>query len=99
MASVLRTAQANGDLVEIWLYVAAENPQAADRLLATIDAKCEMLAKFPEMGQRCDELAPSLRCFSAGNYVIFFRPVDAGIEVIRVVSGARDIESLFETGG
>lgn len=31
-----------------------------------------------------------------GDYLIFYRPVDRGIEVVRVIHGARDIEALFE---
>ncbi len=96
MASVLRTPQAKADLIELWLYIATDSATAADRLLATIDEKCRLLARFPEMGQSCDELAPLLRCFSVGNYVIFYRPAESGVEIIRVVSGARDIESLFK---
>lgn len=32
-----------------------------------------------------------------GNYVIFYRPIANGIDVIRVLHGSRDIESIFET--
>jgi len=96
MARALRTPQANVDLVDIWLYVARDSPEAADRLMETIGRKCESLAKFPEMGQRCEQLTQAMRYFTAGNYVIFYRPIDDGIEVVRVVSGARDIRSLFD---
>ena len=50
---------------------------------------------MPEMGQRCDELRRNLRYFTAGQYVIFFHPIEDGIEVVRVVRGSRDIDALF----
>ena len=44
MPAVLRTSQANLDLVEIALRIAKENPTAAERWLNSIDKKCHMLA-------------------------------------------------------
>jgi toxin ParE1/3/4 len=29
------------------------------------------------------------------NYLIFYRPIDNGVEVVRVLHGARDIEKEF----
>ena len=54
-----------------------------------------LVAGQPLLGRLCPELAPNLRSFPVGNYVIFYRPIDNGIEVARVLHGARDIDSLF----
>jgi len=43
------------------------------------------------MGRKVEELAPNLRSFPIGSYLIFYRPVEDGIELIRVLHGARDI--------
>jgi toxin ParE1/3/4 len=56
MAQVLRTERALRDLVDIWIYVAADSPAAADRLLETIDQSCQRLSQFPEMGRLRPEL-------------------------------------------
>ena len=40
---------------------------AADRVLGTIDQKCQALAEQPGMGQRRDEFAPGLRSLPVGN--------------------------------
>lgn len=48
------------------------------------------------MGRKRDELVPNLRSFPVGNYLIFYRPINQGIEVLRVLHGARDIPSIFE---
>ena len=44
------------------------------------------------IGRMRDDLQPDLRSFAAGSYLIFYRPIDDGIEVVRVLHGARDIE-------
>lgn len=75
--------------------IAAENPRAADRVIDAIHEKSELLATAPELGRSREELAPRLRSFPVGPYVIFYRPVLDGIEVARVLHGARDIPSLF----
>lgn len=31
------------------------------------------------------------------NYLIFYRPTDRGIEMVRVLHGARDINAVFES--
>jgi Plasmid stabilization system protein len=42
-----------------------------------------LLADFPEMGQKCDELEPDLRSFPVENYMIFYRPIDDGVQIVR----------------
>ena len=43
MPSVRRTARAEDDLVDLWLHVAQDDTQAADRLLEALDRRCEPL--------------------------------------------------------
>jgi toxin ParE1/3/4 len=47
------------------------------------------------MGELRPDVAPDLRSFSEGSYVVDFRALLDGIEVARVLHGARNIESLF----
>ena len=47
------------------------------------------------MGRARPELAADLRSFPVGNYIIFYRPIEDGVEIVRVLSGARDIDALF----
>jgi toxin ParE1/3/4 len=47
------------------------------------------------MGRRRDELAPGLRSFPAGRYVIFYLPLTDGVDIVRVLHGSRDIETVF----
>lgn len=95
MGRVLLTRQAEADLLEIWSYVAADNPAAADDLLDDVDATCARLADAPHSGRLRGELAPNLRSLPVGNYVIFYRPEEDWVVVIRVLHGARDLPELL----
>ena len=96
MAEVLRTLPANADLMEIWVHLAEENIEIANSILQTIGCKCQDCAELPGMGRRRDDLAPGLRCIAQGNYLVFYRLADNGIEVVRVLHGARDLPSQFD---
>ena len=92
---VRRTSEARNDLLEILTRIGRTDPKAATRLSAAIDDKLDLLTRFPYMGESCDEYAPQLRQFPVGNFILFYRPVEKGIELIRAFHGARDIPPLF----
>jgi len=48
------------------------------------------------MGKSREELLPLLRSFPIDDYLIFYRPINNGIEILRLVSGYRDLNILFE---
>jgi toxin ParE1/3/4 len=48
------------------------------------------------MGRARPELAPELRSFPVKRYVLYYRPDADGIELVRVLDGARNIEALFD---
>jgi toxin ParE1/3/4 len=89
------TVQAKADVREIWQYIAERNPPAARRLVARLQQTFSLLASNPLLGQSRDDLQSGLRCFAAGNYAVFYRPLGKGVEIVRVVHGARDITGLF----
>jgi toxin ParE1/3/4 len=95
MPGIRRSKLAEQDYRNIWHYIAADNSDAADRLLRRIDTKLELYAANPRMGTARDNLAPGLRSFPVGNYLAFYRPVTDGIELVRVLHGARNLEELF----
>ncbi|MCL1464565.1 type II toxin-antitoxin system RelE/ParE family toxin [Argonema galeatum] len=87
--------QAASEIEEINDYIASKDPAAADRFLRALTQKFETLVNFPNMGRRWDKLSPPLRSFPIDNYLIFYHSIEDGIEVVRVVSGYRDLENLF----
>ncbi len=94
MAVVARTLQAEADLIQIWLYIAGDNPEAADALLDRINQQFELLAANPYMGRSRPEIAPKARSWTVGNYLILYRAVADGVEIVRVTQGSRDQPSL-----
>lgn len=64
------TPAAEQDLQEIWLYIAQDNPRAADKLLDRIEAQCERLANDPQLGPARDDIAKGLRYYPLANYLI-----------------------------
>ena len=72
MSKFVHSFQAQKDLDEIWHYIALDNILAADKLIDAIAEKCSCLSSVPEMGEKRPDLSDALRCFSVGNYVMFF---------------------------
>lgn len=95
MPRILRRPLALQDLDQIWDYIAQDNPTVADGFIDRIEEKCRLLAEHPKIGTSCESLHPSLRFLAVEKYLIFYLPLDDGIEIVRVLHGARDIESLF----
>lgn len=73
MAIVARTLQTEADLIQIWLYIAGDNPEAADALLDRIDQQFELLAANPSMGRPRPKIAPEASSWTVGNYLILYR--------------------------
>jgi toxin ParE1/3/4 len=96
MNQYLVSDTARSDLDEIWFYIAQDDPDAADQLMCAIVSRFPVLASMPEMGRQREQLAARLRSFPVGHYVIFYRPMEYGVEIARVLHGARDIPPLFE---
>jgi toxin ParE1/3/4 len=95
MPTIRRTAQAEEDLIDIWLYIAQDNPAAADRLLDEIEEKFVLLASQPYLGPARPDIAEECRYFPVGSYLILYRIIPDGIEIVRVVQGSRRLENLF----
>lgn len=89
------SATAQADLDEIWLFIAQDDPGAADRFLERLLHACGRLIRAPRMGRLREDLASDLRSLSFGHYLVFYRPTDSDIEIVRVLSGFRDIEEIF----
>lgn len=86
---------AENDILDIWDYIADDSPAAADNWIDRLDGQFQLLATQPLMGRTRDDLAPGVRSFPFGRYVIFYAPLADGIDVIRVLHGARDLDTGF----
>jgi toxin ParE1/3/4 len=90
------SACAVADLDEIWSYIARDSPDAAEKFTEALISRFSRLAAMPGIGRTREELSHGLRSFSVGRYIIFYRPGESGVEIVRVLHGARDLPPLFE---
>ncbi|MBC7969393.1 MAG: type II toxin-antitoxin system RelE/ParE family toxin [Verrucomicrobia bacterium] len=85
---------ASRDLNEIVDYFISRDVEAGERFIAEFNKKCRNLVNFPNIGRSYAEIEPSLRGIPLEGYVILYRVADNNVEIVRVVSGYRDLGSL-----
>jgi toxin ParE1/3/4 len=90
------TSPAEADLFDIWVAIAHDDQQRASSVLDRINGRFEQLATMPQSGQRCEHFGVGLRCSSVMKYVIYYHVTDVDLEIVRVVHGARDQQSLVK---
>ena len=100
--SVHRRRQARQDLVDIFRYYAREaGLRLADRFLSQAEASFTRLADMPGLGTRYEHDHPALADVRVSpitgfrKYLVFYRSVADGIEIVRVLHGARDIQTIL----
>lgn len=85
---VSRTAEEDLDRIfEHWAERAS--PKVAERLLGAILDRFALLGEFPQAGRACDQIAPGVRCFPAGDYLIYYRRSRKTLEILHIFHGAR----------
>jgi toxin ParE1/3/4 len=94
MPVIKKTVQAEEDLIETWVYVAQDSFAAADGLLDDFGEKFILLAQNSKLGRARPDIAMELRYFPVGSYLILYRQIDEGVEIVRVVHGARLLSNL-----
>lgn len=95
MALVKRSAKAEEDLIDIWLYISDDSPENADGFLDKLNEKANRIAEFPDIGVSRSELEDNLKSFPVDRYVLFYRMIPEGIELVRVLHSSKDITLLF----
>ncbi|PZO47165.1 MAG: type II toxin-antitoxin system RelE/ParE family toxin [Phormidesmis priestleyi] len=86
---------AESDLTDIWTYRADSSEERADELIEQLVKQFMMLTTFPEAGRKRPEVKKGIRSFVAERHVIFYRTLNQGIEIVRVLYGTRDIDKIF----
>lgn len=94
----LKTGAAKRDLTRLYSYLWEYNPQAAERFLHEVEAAILGLSEFPQKARRWISLHRQLEAVRVWplipqfpSYLIFYRPVADGVEVLRVIHGAKDV--------
>jgi toxin ParE1/3/4 len=93
------------DLMEAYIYIGADSPAAAERLVDAVGNTVAFLLENPGAGRVREFSSASLRRVRSWsvegfqNYLLFYRVAGENLEVIRILHGARDIPSLMEDDG
>jgi toxin ParE1/3/4 len=87
--------EAEQDLEDLWVYLGERNDIAADLQVAKLLDRFPMLAQFPAMGISRNQMLEGLRSFPVKPYIIFYILIPDGIEILRIIHQARDIEEYF----
>ncbi|MBW4090781.1 MAG: type II toxin-antitoxin system RelE/ParE family toxin [Proteobacteria bacterium] len=90
--------EARRDILDITDYVAADNVDAALRLRDRLFAAFDRLARRPGLGHVRDDLiarTAGVRFWPVGVYLVIYRPLEATIGIVRVLSGYRDLAAIL----
>lgn len=93
---------AEKDLDAISDYLFEHSLDAAILFINAVARTEKALLEMPEMGVLRAYQSPILQDMrmmivdSFRDYLIFYRPIQSGIYVVRVLHGARDIQAIFE---
>lgn len=96
MPSIFMTPAAEIDLINIWLYIARDKPEAADRVYQAAADTFKILLATPRIGALYHCRRPLLKGIrfvpitKFQNYIIYYREQPSGIEIIRVLYGRMD---------
>ena len=90
------TPAAAADLERIGDWIAERNPRRAVTFVAELRQRAEQLAQFPHAGPPRPQWGDGIRIVVLGKYLIVHRVRDQAIEILRIVHGARDLDTLFE---
>ena len=93
-----RAVEAIGEQAE---YIAGDSEAAAERYVEAVEKTFRDLERMPGMGHRYETENPKLhdiRVWAVSgyrNYLVFYRQVEDGVEILTVIHGARDIEAAL----
>lgn len=102
---VIWRAVAEEDLTEAYWFIAADSPEAAERLLDAVGNAALLLLKNPLAGSPRTFRSPrakgirswALRDFP--HYLFFYRVAGEDLEIVRFLHGARDLPRVLDEDG
>lgn len=86
--------RAQADYIAIYAYAADRHGRnIAEYIITSIDEQCESLKLHPGIGRPRPDIAPDVRSLGCFSWLLFYRASPHGIEILRILHGARDITS------
>ena len=93
MSGFVLSPRAQTDLDDIWTYSAETwDDDQAERFIRDIWLTIRMLAADPRKARACDDIRAGYRRYTVGSHVLFFRQVDAGIDIVPILHGRMEFE-------
>src|SRR5690349_8190450 len=96
----LPMAEADLDQQYAW-YLIETSGEVAERFLIAVDATASLLLEHPEIGAQRDYLNPRLHTLRMlpvrdfERHLVFYQPHEHGIDVVRVLHSARNVEEMM----
>jgi plasmid stabilization system protein ParE len=72
------------------------SPEIADRIIDKFTDRFWLLGEHPDAGKASEGIAAGLKCFSAGKYLIYYRAMRRGTDILHVFHGARHQRKAFK---
>jgi|CXWL01.1.fsa_nt_gi toxin ParE1/3/4 len=97
---IIKSNAAKVDLINIWLYIAPENHDAADRQINRIEEAVGRLSNFPRLGPARHDVGSEVRGLVVNRYLVIYRIRESAkqVELLRVIDGRRDLAAVFRGG-
>lgn len=103
MGKVVKRPIVIRDLITLATYIADNNMDISDNFLVAAETTFQQLGNFPQLGKSCQFNHPELAGIRQkaikgfNNYLVFYRLIQDGVEIIRIIHGTRDIQTILES--
>ena len=67
-------------------------------IVRLLDERIEFLSRNNLLGRPRPELAPNVRCWNVHRFILYYRPIDDGVILLRVLHSAMDISAKHFQG-
>jgi toxin ParE1/3/4 len=88
------TRRAREDLLDIWLYIEPRSPLIADQVYDRIERNCQHLRDHPQLGPARPEIGDGARALIIERWIALYRLMEDGVQIVRIVDGARDLTHI-----
>ena len=95
MSRGILSPQARRDMANIWDYLAKHSESEADEMVDDLNSKFRLLREHPYLGRKRDDLRAGYRSVVERDYIVLYRVVRRGVEIMRVIHGKRNIPALL----
>lgn len=88
--------QARSDIAEITKAISQANPRRAETYINALEEACIALSDMPDAFQIfARRNGKEIRRKPHGSYIILYRVTTGNVDILRIIHGARDYQSLF----